>query len=678
LVVRAPEITELGDRICAGLLLCQKSNTVYPRGHPRLRAALAGLKAAIEDLYEKSGDGFIFESTLDPASRIGSGPSSADAETLRRLLRMNRIESLVIGAAATDEELFELCLLLDPKRKAETDEIDPLGWHHISLTFFVSRDVPDRAAPSEAGPILERAAGLHGEGGLKDVLEKVPAGLQGSVQQALLDPDFLLKVSTLRASLRKFGSAPGEGEGRIDLISELVRVMIPRSESGDRKDLRPDDVPAALRSYLEFVEKNLDALSREQPSLCADGRKSIELRLLEKLQNAPDISEAINGFQVQKGRLGTLFQTSLRSESPLPGNPGAVPSKAAPERAEREAEGPREERPQSEEPKPEDRLRTVVVEGERMCEEIDEKSLSGYIRVMLELIQREGCEERNLRWWPMAMKSLVSAAPRTRFLQGVVGEVVDFSDDTEIAAGGEILFNLLSPLQPEEILEQIRTVVLPRGGRRQLEGFLDRLSRRDGKRAICLMASWMRQSEGGLRRILEEKLEVLLRTPSLLAAWILEDARALEDPALPVRALEAMTAENITSAFGDIFASTPPDRSAAILAALTAGTPNAEPVFFSAIDRGPPPVRVAALRDLWKHPGDMVIATLIEIVNRNNDRDRFDGEEVEAALGSLARIEHPKAAEFLSGIGARRGWLGYAFIKEIRRALAAVEERGSP
>ena len=75
---------------------------------------------------------------------------------------------------------------------------------------------------------------------------------------------------------------------------------------------------------------------------------------------------------------------------PVPGDPAAATSKAAPEGGSRAAQEPRSEQPRREDPKPEDRLQGVVVDGERLRKEIDEKNLSGYVRVVIELLRKYG------------------------------------------------------------------------------------------------------------------------------------------------------------------------------------------------------------------------------------------------------------------------------------------------
>ncbi len=151
-----------------------------------------------------------------------------------------------------------------------------------------------------------------------------------------------------------------------------------------------------------------------------------------------------------------------------------------------------------------------------------------------------------------------------------------------------------------------------------------------------------------------------------------QDPDALRDPGLLARGLGRASPEALHAAFAAFFASAGQEKSEALLAALPARFEKGEDVILAAVDRGSPPVRLAALRRMADFPSTRVVSTLVEIVNRNNFKDRFLLDEVGEALEALARMDHPRAREFVVEVQERKTWLGHAYLKEIRKLLGTI------
>ena len=699
------ERSSIEERISSGIILCQKNHSIYPRSHPRVQASLRALQVDLEQFRRETGGSFSMESSeLEEPSpsqgpRSAPGKGSRELSALRGLLKASLIEKVLILPGVTEDELFGLCLLLDPspslKARQVGREIDPMGWSHIRLSFYEPRDFTvDETA---GGALLEQAAGVHLAGNLDPLLEQFKPETRQSIRKAFLHPAILRRISELRHALLK--SLPPQEKGvptrKIDLIGEIARMAVPALKSEGQAELKDEDVLSTLDGYVGFIEKNFESLVNEIRSFADVGKDALEMNVLERIQVIPGLADQLGRFQVQKHRLAFLFRTAAgkaapqaepapevpasQPGSPAPVHPAAASFPPAASAGSKPAGGPvsgpfRPAEPENQVPLRE-RFQDVHYDPRSFEMAIrNGEAEREYLQIILHLLGREDRSEDLRQRIPAMVATVGQWAREPGIFDDALREVLEAWAWTRSPALEELLYSLLAQMDRDQDLPRIlEEVVLDRGGAGLVEGFLGWISAKDGRRAIVLLSRWRREAGPALRKLSAPRLLSLAENRSLLAVWACGDPDGFFCAEMFRDVLGRIPAGAIQDAFRELFANAGGDLAGRLFNVLPAGSQASERILFSAIDQGSPMVRNLALGSLWKHPSPTVISALMEILNRNNFRGHFRVDEVAAVLTSLSRIPDPRVSVFLDEVLRKRRWLGFAYLGEIRKALAAIQ-----
>ena len=116
------------QRVCKGLLQCQKQATLCPQTHPRVQASLTSIKDALAEFQVETGQPFLLdisEALEETANEQENRGESADV-ILARLLERRLIDKLLLPTGVTRDELYEFCFLLRDEAIKQSEKRDQI------------------------------------------------------------------------------------------------------------------------------------------------------------------------------------------------------------------------------------------------------------------------------------------------------------------------------------------------------------------------------------------------------------------------------------------------------------------------------------------------------------------------------------------------------------------------
>lgn len=685
---------DLSSKVCSNLLLCQKNIKLYPKDHPRVGHSLQQIQEDLALFFRERGRPLCIsslENAVEPERRDLSGVWSN--LQLGRLLKLNLIEELTIFPEVTEEELLQLCehLQEDPS-KQDADAEDALlrdheSWKSIRLSFYEPQDLPEDVSSSEKP--MRRRAGIQEAGSLAPVLDKLPREVRQSVQKALLDPPFLLKISRLRRSFESNARRPDDPEAEVNLIAELIGSVLP-DDDGRRNEVSADELVATIHRLVDFMEGNRDILAGAIKSFTSDADcRTFGEHLSEVIQSGNALASKASVFQSQKERLAFLFQTAGQAEEmALPGDAGPPPHGAPrPEAAAKTEDGRAGNRPADrperqgggvERPEAalEEELRKIHYDVDAIrsdFERTDPELL--YLHIVLELLAREKHPNGVRRNWKRVVRTILEASRSESFRREAISEVAGLVRRTENPHARKLLFALLgSDDNSERTLRTIEEVLLPAGGLVGVQEYVEHVTRKDPGGAVPFLCAACRQGTEDLKRIAREALVSVAINPLVLSEWALNDPGDTLDSETLAEILARLSPNQIRDAFKAFFSRASEAAAERLMRRFPGDVTGAEHVLYAAMDYGSPPTRNRAIENLSKYPSSMTISTLKGIINHNNSRVVLSMGEVKAALGALVRMrgEEEEVESFLKEVLRKRRLLRHVYHREIRKTLKVL------
>ena len=294
-----------------------------------------------------------------------------------------------------------------------------------------------------------------------------------------------------------------------------------------------------------------------------------------------------------------------------------------------------------------------------------------YLGVVLELLSEEEhakCVER--RWSQVLETVLPATAESQNFTEYSLAETAQVTGETSNQKANDLMTSVLGAVEDdEEFVRLLKEVVIPSGGFKLAEQCLDFFTKKDSNRVVPLLATFYHCSMTDLKKSTGDALVSLSSNPGILAEWAAIDPAGLLDRSVLTRVLEHRP-DVSRRPFG-CSSSTHQPRT------LPSDVAGAESILFAAMDYGTRPVRIVSIENLSTCPSDVTLATLKAVLRRNNDKDVFDPEEVDATLTALVNLSHPGTEEYLHEVKHVRSLLTHVYLKDIRKRLAdCLAERG--
>jgi hypothetical protein len=677
----APEITlsEVRSQICADLLSCLKSLGLYPKDHPRVRAALHSIRQGLDQLDADSDEAFVLatdrSSAVEPKGE-GSGATRAEMDLIQ-LLRTNLVQRLRVRPGVTDEELYQFCLFLQDEspslsRLAEDTAPDPASWTHLEVTFFRLSDTTVAAAAEDGV-----SSGTHWACGGPPVVAEFLAGLseahRGLIGGLLRDGAVQEKLTGMCSSLLgapEFG--PGGEEDKLNVLVEVLKEILPElSRCGAHAEAR-EAMLATLGRLTHFVDANRDNLGGSLNRYGVDDdTRQLGHHVAETIASDAEIVDRIAVLERAKRQLSSLFRTvSVRDgvQSPPQEVPGVASGPGRPEAARSD-----------ESSKTSDCALAAAMQGATYDPADMESKLRDtdldrpYLQALLEILALGQVTVTLREQWKLLKARVLEAAENPSFLHFALKAAAPFIESAGSNEVSDLIGALLEKVDWEQgdsgILE--RLAVYP-GAVDAVRRFLDRVFEQDRERAVRCLASVDGRGNEALQVLVREKLVALSEYPALFAQWMEEKPQSLLKSDVLEALMERLGRKGIHRAYKKYFSSVGPSQAEAVLRQVPSGLPAAEQVVFAAMDCGASAVRNLAIVQLPRFPGRIAIETLKEIVRLNNYLPQPRIEEVRAALEALAGMKHPAARSFFNRVVNRRKWVRHEFRKEIRREVAEL------
>lgn len=661
----APSVSKLCTWIFKSILSCEKQISLYPRSHPRVAKGLRNIRRFLSQYFERANRPFVIDVDQDDLVE----------EDLSRLLQVHLIEKLILRPGVTDEELFQLCLLLhedlsSTPQVSEESGFDPEGWAHIQVYFYSYRDTS--VTVGEAGE-----GGLEQRGVLHDLLEELPETDRESVRATLRDPILQRKLSDLRRSVSAHLSGGGERElEKIDVVTEVFRELLAQMASSDSARFDRENIFLALDNLTSFANYNLDLLSRELKSY--ENKRTdtddVQQQIAQTLAHGPDVSQNVRYLQLAKKKLANLFRTSSesgrRAPDPEPEKP-ASSEKAPPKRsppAAREAAGDKAV---------EERFRSISYDAEELRRGfLDDTERKQYLQINLELLSQEEYREELKEHWYKIKASLLQHGDHQEYREYVLAELASFVASEELPELKEVLVALVAKTElTNSTLAWLEALAAEPEGAVAVGKLLDLLVEKDRDGAVKFLARLHSKGTGALRESSRDRLVALSKYPALVSMWAAEDPESLMASDV-LRALHARVGlGGVQRAFETYFRHANFGQATELLGKIEARLPGAERIVFAAIENGAAPVREQAIVQLRKFSSSIALKILKEIIKLNNYISHPHMQEVKAALLALATIKSPAARSFLKEIANKRRWMRYEYRKEIRKALMKIVKK---
>jgi hypothetical protein len=682
------ELENLYARICTHFFLCKKNAALYPANHPLVLRSAKTLQEDLGLYFDKAGQPFSLH-TSETIENPGGEKEQVSAEeivVLRRLIKRHLIQTFTVFPDVTEDELFEFCVLLrdDLLSKSEGEDrdiVNTTSWKHIRIQFYEPEDLPDWAPDDKT--MLELAAGVHKVKGLSDWLKSLDANVREPVRQTLLKPEFLRQIAELRTSFRaRVNSRADGGDGKVDLIGEILRSVAPPPGTLENPEATAQEITTNLDRIVRFLRENKEILAGQTRAYSEAGDvDGIIKRLRDNFQAALIPHGNSRTLQLQRHRLAFLFRTEPQSQA----NSGAIDG------ADASLTPLAPLKPTATEcvPGKHAEARNVEQKDSSFVETFKSTSYDlnllrdsvlntdwreRYLKTVLELLATEKSREKVRGRFTTIVKTLHAHGKDKNSLLDSIVDVSTFVGETKVAEGEELLAEILGAIDaPEEVAGLIELTALPLVGLESTSAVLVHLSHADPQKSLLVQ----RSNRSPLKTVADDRLDLLALAPALIAIWAKSDPKCFTRPEMK-DVLKGQAPEHIQNTFRDYVSRHNPQQVVEFLVGIPAGTWGGEYILFEALQHGLPEVRRCGILQLQKFRTPVVVATLAEILNKNNYVTRPCMPDVEAALRALIVIGDRQAQKVLELVPRRRGWMRYYFRKQIRNALSEIRrERGA-
>jgi hypothetical protein len=660
-------------RVYSGLLACQKVISLYPRKHPRVRRSLGAIQDVLEEYFGQTGQPLV----------LGSGGGDEAVAGLLRLLQVHLIEKLILRPGITEDELFQLCLLLHEDlsgtpQVAEEGRFDPGGWDHIELCFYSLRD----ACLPFAGDAAELAEDGEVQRGqpFSRLFEDLPDAVRARVRDALKEPALQQRLSDLHSCVEKYSSrVRGSSKPTYDVVGGVLKQLLAELVQSDAARLDQEHILLSLDNLIAVVENNADLLARETRSYeSAHTAPEQTQQMARALAEAPDLSRNVRQLQEAKKKLASLFHTTPES----PAASGDTGGEGAGSPATREPPKPPARPPGNAERKApetmveplEERFAAIDCDLDELRGSIQENDeYRQYLQIVMEMLRREEYREEVRKNWDSMKARLLERADQEEYRDFALTDLAGHLGGEDLPEAKELflafLFRARSGSRVPAWLEE--AVTRPEKAE-EVEHVLDALIQEDRDDAIRLLAHLHRRGGKPVRDLVRDRLLTMSKYPGLLSLWAGEDPRGLVAPETAAALVARIGRKGLQRAFDTYFRHADYDQAAEILENVTAGLPAAEQIVFSAMASRRASIRELAILQLPKISSPVALDLLKEVVRANNFRAQPRLPEVKAALKVLVGMGEDRAWLFLNEVANKRGWLQYEYRKEIRNALAEV------
>ncbi len=678
--------------ICSNLLLCRKTVKLYPQEHPRVREVIERVSAGVEEYARERGRAFTLQ-TSERAQGTEERTESAvdrDQREILRILKLNLVETLSIPAGASQDEIYELCTLLEEEFTGgdEEESGDPFlecaaRWKSVRVTFYEPQEASNS---SDSVQLLRRKAGIHQIRSLEPAFARLSEEDARKLRDEVSSPQFLLKISELRDALRvrdaKAEAESGGGEG-IDLLGEFVAASMP-GDPDEKVD--GERLLEGLNKFVEFLGSNVEALSAAIHSYPGDeSGDALKEHLRKAFQSELDVSDrgGVGAFQQQKERLSFLFRTTSEIAVEVEDDdclelPPPTAEERRPAAPAKEGERSREASAKPTGPTLDALFADIDCSVDRIAADLGPFDFERFsLSTALEMLLIEEYREPVQRALPTLISALESCFLEEEFVDWAVREIGAYAGSVRNEVLADVLVRSLRQIDDNELSARALNDLMQDERKGLAIQCLNQFIRKISGRTVSLLCTVRKHGNRHLSEIARMTLISLGRSPLHLAEWATNDPSSLLVPDVLRRVLRRISSEGATEAFRTYFTSMPPQQAEWLIERLPERVPGAEVILFAAIDYGSPKTRWKAIEKLGRYPSSVTIGTLQAMLKRNNTRERFQAKEVEAVVSALARIDDASVRRFFDDVLTRKNVFSHVYLREIRKVVAAAVEKES-